>query len=457
MRALIEKPRQSALLRMVATTSIATVFLGALAVGGLYFAIKSEANNQLLASLEADRSSFSDIYAQRKIVSLREALERRARDADPDDHIFILYDQRGNKIAGNLGSWPVELTKDNVLQDFTLTTGTQPIQYRGVGTNLPGGFAMMNARATTQFDSLLQRYLVAGAIAVVLLALLGALSGWWFSARIVNQISYLNNVCTAVELGDMDKRSALPDRGDEFSVLGNNLNRVLDRVNRLNRATLSLSDNIAHELRTPLNRILLTLNKQENAEKETGFDEIRDEASDEVRNTIELFDALLDIHSNEADATNYKGFSAIDLNDVLDDVLDLYEAAADEKGISINRTSAGPAIVLGDRTLLMRMVANVVDNALKFTGPEGKIDIDTKQINGQIVLTISDDGPGIPHGMEDGIFQQFVRTGTHKHVAGHGLGLALVKAIATRHGFKTELPKVRKGFAICFKGPALER
>ena len=456
MQSLIKKPEQSALLRMVTTTMITTSLLGTLAVGGLYFAIKSEADNQLRAALEADKTHFADVYAQRRIISLREALERRAQDANPNDHVFILFDQRGNKIAGNIGEWPNKLPKNGALQDFKLTTtALQPIQFRGEGTVLPGGFALMNARATTQYDAMLERYVVAGTAAVGLLALFGALIGWLFSRRIVNQIDHLNQVCAAVELGDMDRRATLPDTGDEFSVLGHNLNRVLDRVNRLNHATLSLSDNIAHELRTPLNRILLTLNKPITTDNKSEFGSILETASAEVKNTIDIFDALLDIHSNEADATNYKGFSAIDINKVLDDVLALYDAAAEERHIVINRSGNAPAIVLGDQTLLMRMVANVLDNALKFTQPGGQVDVLVQQNNGQIVLTISDNGPGIPQGMEDGIFQQFVRSGSNKDVAGHGLGLALVKAIATRHGFKTELPKTRQGFSISFTGPAL--
>lgn len=430
---------------MVLTIAGCVTGLSALGALVLVLIVHQHSTAQLQTVLESDLKGFADLYSQRRTIAVREGMERRiAAGTTTDQHIFLLLDKEGKRLGGNVEALPAPLAD---AQDAWLDFTFQNRAYRGSATLLPGGFALMNARATAPRDGLLSRLIWGSVVVVLAIAALALLAGWLISHAILARIERVNGTARTVEAGDLSARVSVTDTGDEFDRLGHHMNRMLDRVQDLNRATLSLADHIAHELRTPFNRLRIAAHKLRGRAGEADGDEIARLANTidgEVENTVGIFEALLDITATEADATNRASFLPIDLELVLAEVGELYEALAEEKGISLTlqNQGEGPFTVLGEATLLSRLMANLMDNAIKFTPAGGKVVASLAIAENRVTLTIADTGPGVATEMQERIFQRFVRGDpAMQAVPGHGLGLPLVKAIAVRHGARIRLSK----------------
>jgi signal transduction histidine kinase len=177
--------------------------------------------------------------------------------------------------------------------------------------------------------------------------------------------------------------------------------------------------------------------------------------ADEIGTTVAIFDALLDIATTESEAGDQSRLKTVNLAEVVESVVDLYDAVAEERGITLSAEARGPAEMLGDAGLLTRMLANVVDNAIKFSPPGGRVAIGLATEGRSHLLTVSDSGPGLAPDIRDRAFERFARGAATASVPGHGLGLAVVKAIAVRHGIRISLRDAHPGLAVTFTCPAL--
>lgn len=449
--------RSSALFRLVAIIAATTTLLAAVSAFAIYKTVEREAQAQLQAVLEADLKGFADLYAQRRTIAVREGMERRiASGTALEEQMFLLLDQQNDKLGGNVDQMPVALVQRDQWVEFSLNLPDgETANYRGSATELPGGFPLMNARSTSARDELLGSVWRISVVAVLLMACMAALLGWLVCRPILQRIDKLNDVLSDVETGHLDRRASLGATSDEFGRLGSNINRTLDRVQDLNRQTLSLADHIAHELRTPLNRLKLAVARlsKDAASSKGDISQSVEVINSEIDQTVSVFEALLDISQTEAAARSRSGFLRCDLLTIMAQVAALYTAVAEDKDIALKLPPSGRFPVLGDETLLMRLIANLLDNAIKFTPQGGTVTVDLSEAGDRTVLTIADTGPGVPANLRDDMFRRFVRAPQTESVPGHGLGLALVKAIAVRHGARISLPEVEFGFAIEVRFP----
>ena len=178
--------------------------------------------------------------------------------------------------------------------------------------------------------------------------------------------------------------------------------------------------------------------------------------TEEIGSTVAMFDALLDIATTEAEAHDTSRLHTVDLADVVESVVDLYDAVAEERGIDLEVRTV-PAELLGDHGLLTRMLANVVDNAIKFSETGGTVAIEITSQAGGHRLAVTDSGPGLSNDIRERAFDRFARGTSTAAIPGHGLGLALVKAIAVRHGIRVNLEDANPGLRVVFSCPALAR
>ncbi|HMQ57167.1 MAG TPA: HAMP domain-containing sensor histidine kinase [Rhizobiaceae bacterium] len=449
----IHRARRSQTWRLTAAITLIATVLASLGLAGAWAIAARHSGRQLEALVEADLAGFADLYAQRRIIAVREAIERRAETVKPQDQLLLLQGKDGAKLAGNIDAFPTQAPRDGAMATFRLAPdGGRAVRYLGAGALLPGGFPVLVARATTDRDALLARlfYGALGAGALILVAGLGA--GYVLTRRILGRIDAVNAVCARVESGDLSARAAV-EADDEFGALSAHVNAMLERITRLNAAAHDLSDAIAHEMRTPLNRVLLRIDRLRR--ENPGQEETLAPVAAEMRETVAVFEALLDIAAAEAAAGDAAGFSPVDLSAIATEVAELYEAVAEEKGVALRCDAPGAALVLGDRQLLIRMVANLADNAVKFTPSGGTVTLSVAPGARAHAVNVEDDGPGVPAGLETRIFERFVRAGATGDTRGHGLGLSLVKAIAVRHGAKIELKNVSPGLRVRVTCPAL--
>ncbi len=223
-----------------------------------------------------------------------------------------------------------------------------------------------------------------------------AATGWLAAAWVMGRIGRVNALADRVAAGNLSARLPGARSPDEFGLLETHVHAMLDRIEALNRATHHLSDTIAHELRTPLNRMLQRLGRIE------GNDEAVGALKAEMRDTVRMFDALLDISRAEADRGDGGGLVPVDLSAVTAEVWELYEAVAEDKGLVCSAVVAPGLRVLGDRSLIAQGLANLLDNAIKYCGPGDTLALVLETGAGRHVLRVADGGPGLPPDLRDG-------------------------------------------------------
>ncbi|SEP75811.1 sensor histidine kinase [Thalassovita taeanensis] len=444
--------RGSASLRvtLLVASGIILLSLGAMALQYRVTARSLDARQAEI--LSADLEAFAAFYEQRRIVALRQAIAFRAQSHDVQA-LYLLQDRHGSVLAGNLTTWPPGVTPTDAgfspegAQHFRLSG----VDYIGVARALPGGFPFLVARARTATQATLAD--LRRLIGWVTLGLIAAslLAGGWVARAVLGRIGRINALADRVAAGDLTARLPGPRSADEFGTLEAHVHNMLDRIEALNRATSRLSDTIAHELRTPLNRI------QQKLSRIKGQEQAVSDIQAEMRATIRIFDALLDISSAEAAKGQRPGLVPVNLSVLAGEVFELYAPLAEDRGLSCTAQIAPDLMVLGERSLLAQMVSNLLDNAIKFCRPGDAIHLSLCQDAGGHVLRVADTGPGLPEDLRASLFERFTRAPRDQAVAGHGLGLALVQAIATRHGAKLSLPGTDKGFAIKITCPKLDQ
>jgi len=287
---------------------------------------------------------------------------------------------------------------------------------------------------------------------------LGALAIWFFvGRRALKRIDDVSEASLRIMGGDLSGRLPVSGAGDEFDRLSENLNVMLAKIADLNEGLKQVSDNIAHDLKTPLtrlrNRADATLNAAATPAEYRAALEGTITESDQL---IRTFNAILMISRLEA------GYSAeavekVDLAGAVRDVVELYEPAAEEVGVTLETSVDGPHLVTGNRELIGQALSNIVDNAIKYSAggsEKPRAAVALARCRGEIVLSVRDNGPGIPEAADrDRATERFVRLEQSRSQPGSGLGLALAKAVMKFHGGRLDLAAADPGLTVSMVFP----
>jgi signal transduction histidine kinase len=255
----------------------------------------------------------------------------------------------------------------------------------------------------------------------------------------VGRIESINATSRAIMLSDLDKRIPLRGSHDEWDRVAENLNLMLDRIETLMGEVKQASDNIAHDLRTPLTRMRGRLEKAYHGQR------IAEDDQSLIGDTIADLDAVLRIFSSITRIAQIEtqarkdGFRTVNLVEIANEVVELYDAAAEQDGTLLSVSGDRELLVTGDRDLIFDAIANLVDNAIKHGRAGGRVVVANENIDGSPVLSIADDGPGIPADEHEHVFKRFYRLEQSRYTPGNGLGLSLVAAVARLHGARLEM------------------
>jgi signal transduction histidine kinase len=266
--------------------------------------------------------------------------------------------------------------------------------------------------------------------------------------RTVGRIESINATSRAIMRSGLDKRIPLRGSNDEWDRVAENLNLMLDRIETLMEEVKQVSDNVAHDLRTPLTRMRGRLEKAYHGQR------VADDDQALIGDTIVDLDAVLRIFSSitriaqiETQARK-SGFRTVNLAEIASEVVELYDAAAEQDGTHLTVVGDREVLVTGDRDLIFDAISNLVDNAIKHGRPGGQVVVTSEDSDGGVVVSISDDGVGIPAEHHEQVFKRFYRLEHSRCIPGNGLGLSLVVAVARLHGARIEMLDNAPGLKI---------
>ncbi|MET4608497.1 signal transduction histidine kinase [Bradyrhizobium sp. JR4.1] len=294
--------------------------------------------------------------------------------------------------------------------------------------------------------------LAMAAVAVLMLVLAG-LAAVLVTRRTVGRIEEINATSRAIMMSGLDQRIPLRGSHDEWDRVAENLNQMLDRIETLMGEVKQVSDNVAHDLRTPLTRMRGRLEKAYHAPRNGEADAalIGDTIAD-LDAVLGMFASITRISEIETRARR-SAFRTLDLTEIAGEVVELYDAAAEQVATRLSLGGDREVAITGDRDLLFDAIANLVDNAIKHGCEGGQVIVTCRRTDGGATIAIADDGPGIPTDERDHVFKRFYRLEQSRYTPGNGLGLSLVAAVARLHGAEIALHDNAPGLTVQLSFP----
>ena len=385
------------------------------------------------AAIRADAQGLSERYVEGRLPALILTIDDRLAQNIDDDAIYLLVDATGRRQAGNLSTWPATVTQIGTWYPLPVERAGVRSQARAQRFDLPGGFHLLigrDVRVRAQLRSLLTDALLWALLVVVGMASAGAVVARNLFRRTIANIS---DTATAIAAGDFAQRVKLSGRGDEFDQLAETINDMLERIARLMDGVRQVSNAIAHDLRTPIARARTRL--EDASLHAAGEAELRaaiERATTDLDDIVTVFQALLRIAEIEA-GSRRSAFAPVDLAPLLTDLTELYEAVAEDSFMHLVLDAPATLPLHGDRDLIQQAVANLLDNALKFSPSGGTVRLAARAMPGGVEIEVADRGPGIPDTDRTRAVERFFRGETARSTPGSGLGLALVQAVAHLH------------------------
>jgi signal transduction histidine kinase len=407
-----------------------------------------------------DYRSLQDAYERNGRVGLIALIQQRMTDKSFADSVYLLVDPSLAALGGNINVWPSTVTAARGWTEFRApeplpNTTSRPL-LRAMLETFPSGDRLLVGRDISDLDSFTDQIKAAVISGIALIFVLAGVASILVTRRTVGRIEQINATSRAIMLSGLDKRIPIRGTNDEWDRVAENLNLMLDRIETLMGEVKQVSDNVAHDLRTPLTRMRGRLEKAYHGQRIGENDQLL------IGDTIADLDAVLRIFSSltriaQIETQARKGaFRTVNLFEIASEVVELYDAAAEQDGTRLTVIGDREVLVTGDRDLIFDAIANLVDNSIKHGHAGGQVVVANENIDGTPVISITDDGPGIPAHEYEHVFKRFYRLEHSRYAPGNGLGLSLVAAVARLHGARIEMLDNAPGLKLTlwFSAPA---
>jgi signal transduction histidine kinase len=425
------------------TFKLALLFIGIFGAavvalfGYVYWATTSFLFSQSDHALTTELSALTKTYASAGRAGLVYAIQQRIADQPFEDSVYVLADPSFLPLVGNVAIWPDVAVGSSGLTNFYAFEGRSPLRVKY--DTLADGNHLLVGRAVHGLDQFAREIDTALAFAIGLIFVLAAVASVSVTRRTVGRIESINTTSRAIMQSGLDQRIPVRGTHDEWDELAANLNMMLDRIEALMGEVRQVTDNVAHDLRTPLARMHARLEKAYHAQRVGDHDRsLIGDIMVDLEGVLHMFSSLIRISQVEA-YRHAAAFRPVSLNDIAQDVVDLFDATAEDKGVRLRTIGDQRAFVLGDRDLLFDAVANLVDNAIKYGCKADQITVEVKYDVALAVISVTDHGPGIPVSERQHVFKRFYRLERSRRAPGNGLGLSLVAAVARLHSARIEM------------------
>ncbi len=416
-----------------------------------YFALNTRRliTEQIVTTVQEEIAGLTDQYNQggiRRVVLIVDVRSHR-----PGSSLYLITTPTGEGLAGNVASLEPDIldksgwteTVYRRLEDPEATEHNALVRV----TQLPGGFHLLVGRDLEERERLFRIIALAGRWSVAIVVVLGLAGGFFVSRRVLKRVDAMTDTAQTIMAGDLAGRLPIAGTNDELDRLASNLNGMLERIESLMHGLKEVSDNVAHDLKTPLTRLRNRCEEAlRTAKSPADYRGALEATIEESDGLIRTFDALLMIARAESGEAR-GGMSEFDAAEIARDVGELYEPLADEKGLSLHVEAPAAAPIKGNRELVSQALANLIDNAIKYTaavprpanGAVSDILVSAAQAGDRIEIAVGDRGPGIPPADRSRAVERFVRLEQSRSLPGSGLGLSLASAVARLHGGELRL------------------
>ncbi|APC21082.1 two-component sensor histidine kinase [Pseudomonas protegens] len=435
--------------RLLALYSTLFVAWSCILMGVLYYEVSTYLDSLAKHSLMQRQHLFARFEGDQLVEALTTSMtfDMRAIDA------YGLFDEQRRPLSGPIRQIPDDLPLDGKIHELkNCIDSDDPSLPRdscdAVATHTRDGRWLVLVRDNGSLFAVTRIILHALLWGISLTIIPGA-AGWHLlRRRPLRRIRQIQASAEAIVAGDLTRRLPLSDRRDELDMLAAIVNAMLERIERLMHEVKGVCDNIAHDLRTPLTRLRAQLYRlQQQAEEGSPQALQMDQLLAEADTLMARFRGLLRISELE-DQQRRSGFLVLDPLPLLHELHDFYLPLAEEGQLTlVLDVPASLPSLTGDRALLFEALANLLSNSIKFTPPGGEVILRGVDDDGSPRLEVLDSGPGIPAAERAAVFRRFYRVDENNAQGGFGLGLSIVAAIVSLHGFKLEVGSSERGGA----------
>ena len=446
--------------RLFRTESFRLAFLLALLFVGanlgltaaMYLVTRNALNTDFANSVRSNLAAVDEAYRNEGLPEAVEIVNQLTATPTASDY-YLLQAADGAKLAGNLPAMRPVFALTNVARP----SGTRQPEGLGVlgeGKLLPDGSYIFVGADSHQLVELREHTLLVFIFmtgATIVLALAG---GIFLSASALRRTDAVIDVCRAIAANRWDRRVPVKGAGTESDLLAVTINGMLDRLSALMENLRQVSSDIAHDLRTPLTHMRQRLERaQIEARSPEEYSAAMERALADSDELLEIFSALLGLSQIEA-GIRPANRDDVDLTGLLNHLADTYRPVADDNGQLFDAAIARAVKTTGDRALLMQMFSNLIENAIRHSPAGAVISLSLAETTAGVVARVADTGPGIPVGDRHRVFDRFWRGEASRGMSGHGLGLALVAAIAKLHQIAIALDDSAPGLVVELRLPA---
>jgi signal transduction histidine kinase len=426
---------------MTVSFSAAFVLISVVLFGFAYYLVSSTLQVNDRAAVQLKLKEYVDEYRLGSVASIKQEINVESNSGALRNFMVRLADAKNQTIA--LKS-PAEARYDfKKLEQTALHDGRGWIRLKAIdeddvldiaSAHLPDGNLLQVGKGPEDREVILadfEKTFIEVFVAVILPSLLG---GILLSRQALHPVRHLTSVLgPIVDTGSVKARVPVPGTGDEFEELALRFNQALQRIETLVDGMRASMDNIAHDLRTPMTRLrgVAEMALQSDSDVES-YREALSDCMEESEQALRLLDMLMDISEVETGSVKLD-IGEVDVCALVNKVCDLYRGVAEEKDIALRLECLSGLWISGDRNRLLQAIANVLDNAIKYTPQNGSVDIAVSLRDADVVIDIRDSGIGIPPQDLGKIWDRFFRGDKSRTKRGLGLGLSLAKAVILAH------------------------
>jgi signal transduction histidine kinase len=410
----------------------------------IYVATAGEARRRTDQDITREMHVLVGTYDRAGIDAVNQSVIERAASERP--FLYVLMDSDQKRISGSIAESPVDnFTGPAAWTSFSVTDEVQgrTVKHpaRGLQQRLRGGPILFVGQDVGADEAYVNKIVAALQGAGALVVVLGLAGGVLVSRNVTRSMVGLTEVVDAVRNGDLGARAQVRGTRDEFDELAAGVNEMLDRLERSMAGHRHAGDAIAHDLRSPLTRLRARL-EVAYLDVEAGKGDPTQalaQALEDTDGVLKTFGAVLSIARLQA-AGAAPDPVLFDPADLAANISELYEPLCEDKGVDFAAEFGKDLQARGNREFLAQALANILDNAVKYTPSGGAIMLRVRRrSSGEIEFSVTDTGPGVPDGDRERVVERFVRLENSRNEPGAGLGLSLVAAVAEAHGGRLEL------------------